>query len=237
MRTLASTVVLPVRRLPVVPNAGAAVEQPAVSESSPGPSPDQIKSDLAAAFSAELAELHESARLRGYQEGKANASQEIAACVRSYEDDIRAEYLGRLASLEEAATSVRLLMERLDGEYRAALADLEPIAVEIAFTALTQMIGRAERYKELLSDLVNHAFGMVGRKRDALQVVMASSDLAILSETEGASWVGRVVPDEALPPGSCVIEVGSRSLDVGLMQQVEALRLCLLKACSERGHE
>jgi flagellar biosynthesis/type III secretory pathway protein FliH len=202
-----------------------------------GPSPEQRRHELAAAFADELAELRESVRTLGYREGRELAAAECAETLSDARESLQAEYSARLGELAATAANLQALSDRLDTAVGTALADLEPLAVEIAFTSLVQMFGRAEHYRAVLADLVSHAIDGVCQQNAQMRVLMDPHDAALMRDAlDGNAWVERIVVDPALSPGSCVVELGPRCLDASLTRQMDALRQRLLQICSERGH-
>jgi len=226
---------LAVRRLPIAKPTTQATTHEAVVEIEPQPTLVEIKHQLASAFAAELEALRDEAREQGYREGYAAGSSQALDEGRRSDERRQSEHDDVLASLRSEVERLQRLLKQLDDDVRAALQDMEPLALEIAFASLTRVIGSADHYRDVLAAVVTQAIDTMDRQSEALRVSMRSEDLdAIKGLCQPPGWLACARADRSLEPGSCVVEIGPRGLDASLLQQLEALRACLIQVCDGR---
>ena len=102
--------------------------------------------------------------------------------------------------------------------------ECEEAAVEGAYAALLQVLGRRAGERTLMQELCEHVLERQGR--GPLTLRLASVDCAHVGMPDEI----RIVPDPTLAPGSCVVESPRGGVDTGLDVRLSALRDAFLEA-------
>lgn len=225
---LKNVAITPARRLLPAMDGPAAMAQSTATLS-------RQKELLAQTFATELEELREEARSDGYLTGYESGKTDAEAHVATQRTQLEQQFLDAQTAVTKEAEQLAELFDNMSAGYRVALADLEPAAVSIAFEAITRLLGSAEHYSSALPVLVKNAIEQFGMEQ-ALRIHISETDRELLlAAPELAAWHGLLQIDKQLPPASCVVEAGPRSLDASLLQQLDAIRQCLLVTCTNRG--
>lgn len=187
------------------------------------------KSELREVFADEINEIKEIAYSesfnKGYEDGKQAATEDFNVRKDKWEEKI----VARENELVEKIQNMEDLFESINGATASALKSLEPMAVSIAFAALTQLLGHSEAYRDRLAQQVDHAIAQFGRDKP-VRILLNKLDLELMRSFEKlAPWADKFVGQEEMERGSCVIEAGPRSLDAGLIEQLNVLRQLLLQ--------
>ena len=164
---------------------------------------------------------------KGQAEGLAKAQEAVRAQAAARQKEHEAE-LGRAqAQCEQARRSFETLAGNLKMLISAESRRAEELAVEVAFSAVARLIGKAYADGTLIADLVRHAMLEVDAEVDA--VLVSGQDAALLGEVEGVS----IVVDGRLLPGQCRLQTRLGSYDTGLDVRLDMLRTALLSGLSE----
>ncbi|MFC0156276.1 FliH/SctL family protein [Xanthomonas dyei] len=176
----------------------------------------------------------EHARAMGYQEGLARAHEEAAALAQR-------ELAQLTDTLQAEARSAREITERLHTQMQDLVAGLalavdeqarrsHEVAVEVAFHAVTQVIGGAYANTPLLTDLCHRAMRDAGHQAVALHV--CEQDLALCPKVAGLA----IQCDLSLRPGQCILETRAGRTEFGLDVRLSALQAALLDGLSTYQH-
>ena len=169
---------------------------------------EQVKAKAREAAEAERAEIFESARQAGYEDGREHLLQEQQAMEAAF------------------AEKERLLQDEFERKQK----ELEPMATEVITKLLESLTGVClESRKGIVTHLVTKALSEADRSnsflikvsKDDLEEVKGASDkLRSLFERE---VVLEVVQDVLLKKGECLIETDSNIIDCSLGTQLEGL--------------
>ena len=160
--------------------------------------------------------MFEQAREEGYEAGM----KEAARHIRDEIDSAMAQ-IGALANgLEEARQDL----------YR----EIEDTAVEVIFTCVTRILGRAATDRKLAVEMVQNVIGQV-KDRERLLVRVSPKDYEIVqAELQRSGSAGQfhsnfqLVADQLVQLGGCVVESDAGSLDARLEIQIKHLKDALL---------
>ena len=188
---------------------------------------EEIEQAVRAEFASQMQSLYTSERSRahadGYAEGLAQA---------------RAEATGELERLREQL-SARLdsALQAMEQAHQRALAKLETSVGEVAFAAVCRLVGSKAASREFVLGLVEHACTQL--RTDAVATArLHPRDIDTLRELLQGDQIRinalglRLLADESLQLGGCVIEAASGQYDGGLEAQ-----LCRLHAVLTAGTE
>jgi len=178
----------------------------------------QVRDELAAQIREIHASEREKARAEGHEaavaQAKANAEQDLALA----HEELKAGMAGALSAMERA--------------HQAALAKLESSAGEVAFAAVCRMVAGQAGSQAFVLGLVERACSVLRadpvatarlhpRDVEILRELLQGQELRVLS-------LGlKVIPDESLELGGCVIEAASGQYDGGLESQLRRLHSVL----------
>ncbi|QJD69752.1 hypothetical protein HG421_20065 [Xanthomonas campestris pv. badrii] len=176
----------------------------------------------------------EEAHAKGYQEGLARAHEEAATLAQR-------ELAQRTDALQAEARAARETIERLHAQMQTLIAGLteaveeqaqrsHEVAVEVAFQAVTQIVGSAYAQSHLLPDLCLRAVREAGHQAVALH--LSEQDLALCSNITALP----VLCDMTLQPGQCILETRAGRTEFGLDVRLAALRTALLDGLSTYQH-
>ncbi|WP_242628980.1 FliH/SctL family protein [Xanthomonas oryzae] len=151
------------------------------------------------------------------------------------------ELAQRTDALQAQAGAAREVTERLHAQMEALIAGLtqavaeqahhsHEVAVEVAFQAVTQIIGSAYARAPLLTDLCLRAVREAGHQAVALHV--SEQDLPLCSNITALP----IRCDMALRPGQCILETCAGRTEFGLDVRLTALQTALLDGLSTYQH-
>lgn len=140
------------------------------------------------------------------------------------------------AQSEANARSLQALGEQIAQSTSAWQASAEELAVEIAWTALLRLLGTTAGQREAVAGMVTSALEQ-HRQRHVLSIHLAPADFALVVQEGEALCAGnpRLVPDERVQLGGCIIETDVGGLDARLESQLGELRTLLLAQLASRG--
>jgi flagellar assembly protein FliH len=189
---------------------------------------EEIERQVRAESAAQIQQLYESERLRaraeghadGVAAGKAAAATELAqACERLTVQTNRA-----LSALAEA--------------HRAALLKLESSVGELTFAALCRLVSAQVTSRSFVLGIVEHTCAALRADLNAT-VRLHPRDIETLRESLQDDQLRvdslglKVVPDESLVLGGCVIEAPSGHYDGGIENQLRRLHAVLTGSVKE----
>lgn len=199
---------------------GAAAQSP---QARPDAMREELEKQVRSELAAQMQKLYDSERTRARDEGRAAAVAEAKAAA--------AEELAEARRLIEAhADSAIAAMETA---HQTALSRLEANVGEVAFAAVCRLLGRGAPSRE-------HVLGLVEQTCAALRAdVIATARLhprdigtlqQLLQDQElRVHSIGlKLIPDESLELGGCVIEAKSGQYDGGLEGQLTRLYAVLV---------
>jgi flagellar assembly protein FliH len=189
-----------------------------------------VENQVRAELTRELQQLYESERERaradGYAEGLTAAQSAAASARESAEKQLKARMDGALQALERA--------------HQAHLEKLEASVGEVAFAALCRLIGEKAASAVFVLQLVEHACEPLRADTTAI-ARLHPRDIKLLNELLHGEEIRlrslgfKLVPDESLELGGCVIEAASGRYEGGLESQLRRLHAVLTGATiSER---
>jgi flagellar assembly protein FliH len=181
-----------------------------------------LRAELEKQLRAEMTEIlqqryeaeHERARAEGLAAARAAAAEEVAAT----REQLRATLESALEALERAHDSV--------------LGRIECSVGEVAFAAVCRFVSHEAVSPEFVRGVVEHACAQL-RAETSATARLHPRDLALLDGMlEGGALrvqsIGlRLVPDESLPLGGCIVEAASGQFDGGLENQLRRLHAVL----------
>ena len=199
---------------------------PAPAASHPAEARDSLREDIEnqvrAEMSAQLQKLYEAERERahadGYTDGLADAKAAAADEIAKTRDQLRAKLDGALIALERA--------------HEAVLTRLESSVGEVAFAAVCRFVSRKAASEDFVLGLVEQACAQL-RTESVATARLHPRDVALLGEMlEGGALrvqsIGlKLLPDESLPLGGCIVEAASGQFDGGLENQLRRLHAVL----------
>lgn len=182
----------------------------------------QVEEQLRSELSAELREFraaeYERLQAEGYAEGLAKAQETVA---------------NEVARVQEKLTSALSAMELA---HTAALSKLEASVGEVAFAAICRFVRNQAVSAELVLGIVEQTCAQL-RADVIASVRLHPRNVRVLSELlqengeiKLRSLGLRVIPDESLEPGGCVVEAASGQYDGGLESQLRRLHAVLTAA-------
>lgn len=166
-----------------------------------------------------------------YEEYKQRLAGELAALRQQAMDSGRDEGLQQGRQIAEAQykkelETLRLLIESVHAARQRYIEDIGDDAMEIAFVAITKILGESFATREAALAAVQEAIRCC-KQRGRLLVKVAPPDFELLN---GKLSDVELVPDEHVRWGGCVLEGSSGNLDARLETQVQRLRDTLVAA-------
>lgn len=151
---------------------------------------------------------------------------------------------GYQAGLEQAATEweeklsqLRRLLESMEERLLSGIAEVEDISVEIVFHATAKILGEAMVKREgvlaVVREVIKHA-----QSRERIVVRVSPDDYKVLLDDVGTLRQGgesdsvKLVADDRVELGGCLLETIGGSLDGRLEIQIQQLRETLLRTKS-----
>ncbi|MCC8443918.1 hypothetical protein LN449_15520 [Xanthomonas cannabis] len=172
----------------------------------------------------------EDARAKGYQDGLARAHEEAASLAQRELEKVTASLQAQANAAHEATERVRVQLQNLIAGLEQAIDEQarrsHEVAVEVAFLAVTQVIGAAYADGPLLMELCQRALRDAGHQAVALHV--SEHDLSLCSNVPTLP----IHCDLALRPGQCTLETRAGRTEFGLDVRLSALQAALLHGLS-----
>lgn len=195
----------------------------------PGAAQETLRAEIEKQLRSELAmhvqKLYESERERARAAGQAAAVAEAQAAMAKEVAEIR----------EQSEVRARSAVSALQRAQQAAVSNLESSVGEIAFAAVCRLVGEKAMSRPFVLGLVAHTCARL--RADTIATArLHPRDVQILGELLQdqelrLQSVGlRVVADESLELGGCVIEAASGRYDGGLESQLRRLHAVLAPA-------
>jgi len=181
------------------------------------PTYEEYKQRLAAELAALRQEATEAGRAEGLQQGQQQGQQTAET-----------QYRNQLETL-------RLLLESVHAARQRYIEDIADDAIEIAFTAVTKILGSTFATREAAVGAVQEAVRCC-KQRGRMLVKVAPHDFELLNARlselleGGAAREVELVADEQVKWGGCVLEGASGNLDARLETQMQRLCDTLLAA-------
>lgn len=182
----------------------------------------EIEKQLRAEYSQEMQELYAEERERGRVDGLATAMTEARAAVTEELKHARKDMEARLDSALSALTEA----------HQSAWSKLESSVGEVAFAAVCRVVSQLATSQEFVLGLVEHTCAQL--RADAMATArLHPRDIEILRELLNGNELRvqalglKVIPDESLALGGCVIEAASGHYDGGLESQLRRLHTVL----------
>lgn len=180
--------------------------------------------DEQGAREAMLNQAFEQAREQGRAMGLADAEAEIARRSGTVEMHLRSEYDAARSSMEKQREKLLQLIESIKAEFERFSRQCEATALEVAYAAVLRLLDQKAVERTLMQELCRAA--LKPHDLDGATLHVAEDDLeSIELDISGA----RIVADQRLRPGQCVIETARGQYETGLDVRLEAMRRAFLK--------
>jgi len=182
----------------------------------------EIESRLRMEMALQAQEQYEIARARGLADGRAAG---LAEATEAASDASR-------RAIEALTEKVRITMSVLEDAHRAALRKLEENVGDVAYAAICCLAGDQAASRQFVLGVVERTCARLRGDMSAT-VRLHPRDIDILrdllqeGELRVQSMGVRVVPDESLELGGCLIEADSGHYDGGLESQLRKLHSIL----------
>lgn len=178
--------------------------------------PESDQARAAADFAQELAGLRSEAQTRGYEDGRKAAVESV-----------KKEWAEHFAQAGRVLESLKRRREDL-------LLALEDDLAAIVFEAAAKLVGQTQLQKDRVAPIVRAVVERVVQQDDIV-VRIAPADLAYVDPEQMRKELGRMVslrlvPDEGVLLGGCIVESAVGTLDARLEVQIARLREVLLAA-------
>ena len=181
--------------------------------------------DPAADLERQRVRMFEQAREQGRAEGLEQARQKIEQEVEAARLSLENRHQGVLDELECERAALRELAKGVAHAVQEHADRAEELAAEVAFAAVTRLLGQGMDRSELLLAMCSEIVREFGHPAASLRV--GERDYALL----GSSELGvPLVLDRRLEPGQCVLESPRGQFDSGLDVRLEGLKQALLAA-------
>lgn len=211
------------------PDATSAPTEPGVAEVKPlaAATPDAI--DPAAATPETT---HADGFSLGYEEGRAQANQEMEQRLEALRRELVADFAEQNRQrARQLAAGVDALKSALLQQQEACSAELrriEPLSVALAFEALCKLLGDQTQRRELLKALIAQGLKEFQQSASA-RILLNAQDWQLIADSEpSACWPQpaddfEIRADSSLEPGCCLLQVGRLQLDISMSTQLERL--------------
>lgn len=200
-------------------DAGASREEIQVPASVPR---EEIERQVRAEMTVQSQKLYEAERQRAHEEGYAAG---LAAANAAAADEL-AKIHGKLQTKLDGAVAA------LEGAHQTALARLESSVGEVAFAVVCRFVGEKATSESFVLGLVEQACAQL-RTDASATARLHPRDIGTLhglldnSELRIQSLGLKLVADESLQLGGCIIEAASGQYDAGLENQLRRLHAVL----------
>lgn len=196
------------------------------------PQPAIETPDPAELLEAERRQVLQAAEEAGFAQGQARAEQEIQARAQAAEQRAGEACAEAEKRLVETNGQLALLLRNLPDAVAGLEARMEPLLVEVAYAAVTRMLGTAAGDGELIERLCRQALAEFRQRPVVLRV--SPRDRDAVAGLAGDADI-RIEPDALLGPGQCRLETHKGLYDTGLEARLEALAQALLQGLQEGG--
>ncbi len=178
---------------------------------------------------AMLDQAFEQAREQGRTMGLADAEAEVARRSGAVELNLRSEYEAAHLSMEKQREKLLRLAESIQAELERFSEQCEATALEVAYAAVLRLLDQKAVERTLMQELCRAALKSHGLDGAVLRV--AEDDLeSVELDIPGT----RIVADQRLRPGQCVMETARGQYETGLDVRLEAMRQAFLKGLAAR---
>lgn len=187
----------------------AAVSNPVNS----GPTVDQLEVERAAVLEAAYRE--------GYELGLKRAREAFEKESSAWQAGRQEEIDGLKQALGAAHARLESLIEAIPEQLSRQAGQAEEVAIEVAYAALSKLLGDQYRDGEVLRSLVRDGVHRAGHTINALRVASEDAEQLIGLEIP-------VIADARLSPGECVLETAYGHQACGLDVRMESLKCAFL---------
>lgn len=185
----------------------------------------EIETRLRAELTAQAQEQYAAARAQGLADGRTAA---IAEAKKAASEEFR-------RAIDTLRENVNAAMSAMEKAHRAALHKLEVSVGEVSFAAICRLVGEQAASRSFVLSVVERTCAQLRTDID-VTARLHPRDIGILRELlqerelRVRSLGLKVVPDESLELGGCVIEASSGLYDGGLESQLRRLHAILTGA-------
>ena len=182
----------------------------------------EIEKQVRSEWASQMQKLYDSERERAHADGYADGMAEANAAAAKELEQARGEL----------QTKVNSALSAMEQAHWAALVKLESSVGEVAFAAVCRLVSWLATSQEFVLGLVEHTCDQL-RADVSATVRLHPRDIETLrglmhdQELRVNSLGLKVVPDESLQLGGCVIEAASGQYDGGLETQLRRLHAVL----------
>jgi flagellar assembly protein FliH len=184
--------------------------------------------DPAETLRAQQKQAFEAARQQGFAEGTRDAESEVKSQVEKIAGRLREEQAAALKRLQIEQEHLQGVASSLQKSLAAYAADAELLAVEVAFAAVTRLLGEKSADRSLMVALCQRIVHEYGHPPATLRI--SEADMPLLESVELEI---PVEVDRRLAAGQCVIDTARGQFESGLDVRLEALRRTLLATIAE----
>lgn len=173
-------------------------------------------------------QIFQKARDEGRLTGLKDAEEEIGRQVDAARLELEARHREAMAALDEEQTALQALGQGLSAAVQAHLDRAETLAAEVAFAAVTRLLGERLGRADLIAALCGEIVREFGQGKGTLRV--GEHDHALLAS------IALDVPlmlDRRLAPGQCVMDTPRGQFESGLDVRLEGLKQALLQALGQ----
>ena len=191
---------------------------------------DEIEKQVRAELASHVQKLYDSERARACADGYADGLTEVRAAA---EQDLAQIH-------EQLKVKVESALSALEQAHEAALTNLQTSVGEVAFAAVCRLVGQKAGSQEFVLDLVEHTCAqlrgdVMATARLHPRDIHTLRELLQDRELRVRSLELKVVPDESIELGGCVIEAASGQYDGGLESQLRRLHAVLAGTPAMKG--
>ena len=188
----------------------------------PAVTPSEAAQDVAVnAWEAERAAVLEAARREGHALGLKRAKELFDAESSAWQASRQKEFDEIERQLVAARGQLNGLIEAIPGQMELQALRAEEVAMEVAYAALTKLLGEQYQDGDVLRALVRDGIRHAGHAVSALRV--SADDAAQLAGSEI-----EVVADPRLSSGQCILETAYGQHACGLDIRLDSLRRAFL---------
>jgi flagellar biosynthesis/type III secretory pathway protein FliH len=184
--------------------------------------------DPAEALRARQAQVMEEARKLGHDQGMVDAEREIAQRVEKIQARLRLEHEAAVAKLRASEERLQEFVVALQGALDHHASESEMLAVEVAYAAVTRLLGEKSADRSLMLDLCRAVVREYGHPPATLRISETDLDLLAASSLDIPVEV-----DRRLVAGQCVIDTARGQFETGLDIRLAALSKALLDTVAE----
>lgn len=179
--------------------------------------------DPAHAANKRASDEFEEARKLGFAAGSADAERKISKELDALSIKLREQHDSALRELENEKRDLRSAAKSIEGALQSFAIASEDMSIEVAFAALTRLLGAKSADRSLMLDLCRAIVREHGHAPATLRV--SEADYPLLSAADIDIPIG---VDRRLLPGQCIVDTGRGQLETSLDVRLEALKAALL---------